>query len=469
MGQILGYYVMPHPPIMLPEVGRGEEKKVQKTIDACYNIAQEIEKLKPEVIIIITPHGPMFKDAVAISNVPNIQGDLRRFGAPFVKFNCNVNMQLSDTIIRHAENYDVSAVDINHNSLKEYDAFCELDHGALVPLYHINKHYTDYEIVHITYGLLSKIELYKFGKAIKEAVEEDEFNAVIIASGDLSHRLSSSGPYEYSPYGREFDEKIVKLISEGDVEGIFTLDRKLIKEAGECGLRSFYIMFGAGDGYKLKGEVLSYEGPFGVGYGVIKLKAIEKNESLNLDKLIEWESRELVNKRNSEDVYVKLARHSLENFIRTGEYIDVPEYIPNELRTKSAGVFVSFKKDGELRGCIGTILPTTDSIANEIIRNAVEAGQYDPRFYPIEEEELSDLDISVDVLTKPKKASIEELDPKRFGVIVRKGRRTGLLLPDLEGIDTVEEQLRIALRKAGIGEDEDYEIEKFEVIRHGEK
>src|SRR5690606_36304199 len=130
------------------------------------------------------------------------------------------------------------------------------------------------------------------------------------------------------------------------------------------------------------------------------------------------------------------------------------------------GVFVSIKKNGNLRGCIGTIRPVTKNIAQEIIRNAVEAGVYDPRFSPVEEDELPELEFSVDVLTEPVKANKEELDPKKYGVIVRSGHKTGVLLPNLEGVDTVEEQLRIALQKAGISPDEDYDIEKFEVIRH---
>lgn len=140
-----------------------------------------------------------------------------------------------------------------------------------------------------------------------------------------------------------------------------------------------------------------------------------------------------------------------------------PPIIIPEIR----GVFVSYKMDGELRGCIGTIFPTTESIANEIIRNSVEAGTRDPRFHPINLEELPYLEISVDELMSPESAEFEELDPANYGVIVRSGRKTGLLLPDLEGVDTKEEQINIALQKAGIDIDEDYEIERFEVIRHG--
>jgi len=139
------------------------------------------------------------------------------------------------------------------------------------------------------------------------------------------------------------------------------------------------------------------------------------------------------------------------------------------MKNTRRGVFVSLKKHGELRGCIGTIYPTTDSVAEEIIRNAIEAGVNDPRFFSVGEEELLDIEFSVDVLTEPERCTKEDLNPKEYGVIVKRGSRVGLLLPDLEGVDTVEEQLAIALRKADINPDEEYTIERFKVIRHREE
>ena len=142
--------------------------------------------------------------------------------------------------------------------------------------------------------------------------------------------------------------------------------------------------------------------------------------------------------------------------------------LPKEMLNNKHGVFVSIKKFNQLRGCIGTILPTTNSVAEEIIRNSIKAATEDPRFIEVSKDELEDLDISVDVLTEPIKATKEELNPKIYGVIVNKGRKRGLLLPNLEGVNTVEEQLSIACEKAGINPLEDYEIEKFEVMRYEE-
>ena len=146
--------------------------------------------------------------------------------------------------------------------------------------------------------------------------------------------------------------------------------------------------------------------------------------------------------------------------------MDVPIYVSPEMINNRRGVFVSLKKFGMLRGCIGTILPVTASIAKEIIANAVAAGERDPRFSNVSEEELEDIIFSVDVLTEPITSLKEELNPRKFGVIVRFGVKSGVLLPDLEGVDTIEQQISIVLNKAAISPKDNYTIEKFEVIRH---
>jgi AmmeMemoRadiSam system protein A len=135
--------------------------------------------------------------------------------------------------------------------------------------------------------------------------------------------------------------------------------------------------------------------------------------------------------------------------------------------TEKAGAFVSIKKKGELRGCIGTFQPTTENVANEIIQNAISAATHDPRFLPVNSSELDELEYSVDVLSEPEKvASKNDLDPKRYGVIVKSGHRKGLLLPDLEGVNTVNEQISIASMKAGIYLGEKIELYRFEVKRY---
>lgn len=467
MGKILGYYIMPHPPIIIEEIGKGEEQKAKKTIDACHKVSEEIEKLNPDTIIIITPHGPIFKDAIAIRDEEEFVGSFDNFGVDKIRMRLQGNRSLTEDIFIKAHGEGISTILIDKERAALYDIEEGLDHGAMVPLYFVNKKYSGYKLVHITYGLLYDTELYRFGEIIKEAVEKSNFNAVVIASGDLSHKLSHEGPYGYMKEGKVFDEKIISLLEKGQVEEIFSLDKGLTEAAGECGLRSFYILLGIIDGKKFSGNTLSYEGPFGIGYGVMRLNVNEESTKENVIAKIEKRKKDEITRiREEESVHVRLARESLEGFINTGEYIEVPSYINDEMLKEKRGVFVSLKKDGVLRGCIGTIAPTTDNIAEEIIRNAVEAGSMDPRFTPVRKEELDCLTYSVDEIMPGEKCEKEDLDPKKYGVIVRSGSKTGLLLPDLDGVDTIEEQLNISLRKAGIDTDEEYIIERFEVIRH---
>jgi len=171
-------------------------------------------------------------------------------------------------------------------------------------------------------------------------------------------------------------------------------------------------------------------------------------------------------KMDSESTPVALARASLHYFLDKGTILPVPDNVSNVLEGR-AGVFVSLKKHSQLRGCIGTFAPTRSNIASEIIYNAISAGTADPRFEPVVIEELSAIDISVDILEAPEAVdSIDKLDPQKYGVIVRKGSRSGLLLPMLEGVDTVDEQLSIAMQKAGIGPEEEIELFRFTVTRY---
>ena len=169
--------------------------------------------------------------------------------------------------------------------------------------------------------------------------------------------------------------------------------------------------------------------------------------------------------------YVRLAKKTVENWVKHGKKIQPPSPLPDEFKRR-AGCFVTLYKDGNLRGCIGTILPVYDNLAEEIIENAIAACSRDPRFYPVEEWELPHIEYKVDVLSEPVMVkSLDELNPKKYGVIVvsvDNPYKKGVLLPDLDGVDTVEEQLAIAMAKAGIHRDEPINIYKFTVERYGE-
>ena len=218
----------------------------------------------------------------------------------------------------------------------------------------------------------------------------------------------------------------------------------------------------------MEAERLSHEDVTGVGYGICAFHPTEPDTGRRFLEIRQREqAARLSRDREQCDPWVRLAWQSVESWVLEHRQMPVPDGLPEALTRQRAGAFVSIHKQGRLRGCIGTIAPTQDNLAEEIIRNAVSAAARDPRFDPIRADELKWLEINVDVLGAPEDiASEADLDVKRYGVIVSKGHRRGLLLPDLEGVDTVAQQVAIARQKAGIGPGEKVSLQRFEVVRH---
>ncbi len=457
-------YIVPHPPLIVPAVGKGQEKEIGETINAYKEVAEDIKHLNPDTIVIVSPHSIMYADYFHISPGSSAVGDFGGFRAPQVSFQIKYDQEFSNYLVTLSEKNDIAA-----GFLGEREA--NLDHGTMVPLYFIKEacgEQLSSKFVRIGLSGFSFEEHYKLGQLIQKTATELGRNIVFIASGDLSHRLKKEGPYGYKKEGPEYDNQIMDYVSNADFYSLLMMKEEFCELAGECGQRSFCMMAGVLDGIDVKARKLSYEGPFGVGYGIVSFHPLGFKvdrkilEKVNFDKRKRREER-----KEKEDSYVKLARKSLEEYVSSGRKIWVEEDLPEELLNSRAGCFVSLKIEGRLRGCIGTTAPTKNSLAEEIIENAINAAVHDPRFDPVEVGELEYLEYSVDVLGPTTDiASPEELDVKKYGVIVSKGYKRGLLLPNLEGIDTIEEQIRIAKQKAGIAEKEDVKLQRFEVIRH---
>ncbi|MBQ9155414.1 MAG: AmmeMemoRadiSam system protein A [Eubacterium sp.] len=494
---ILAAYMVPHPPMIVPAVGRGSQSQIEATTNAYKKVAQEIADLKPETIIISSPHATMYADYFHISPGQKASGSFANFRAPEVSFKEEYDTELVKTLEALAEEEDFPA-----GTLGERER--SLDHGTMVPLYFIREKYQGARIVRIGLSGLPLVDHYRLGQMISEAVRISGRRAVYIASGDLSHKLQIYGPYGYAPEGPLYDKRIMEVCSKGDFGQLFDFDEAFCEKAAECGHRSFVIMAGALDGLEVEAEQLSHEDVTGVGYGICTFHPMNSEDDKGsdfvrasqtvqlgnqasgqlcqkksnhfkadssdrrfLDQYLKKKETEMEKKRADEDAYVRLARNTIECYIRFGEVIQIPSALPEELKTTKAGAFVSIHEHGRLRGCIGTILPTQGCLAEEIIRNAISASVRDPRFDPIQEEELPWLEINVDVLGEPEEiATVEELDVKKYGVIVSCGRKRGLLLPDLSGVDTVEQQVSIARQKGGIREGEKIRLERFEVVRH---
>ena len=457
---ILASFIVPHPPLIIPNIGKGSEKQVSKTISAYKEIAKQVASLNPETIIISSPHAPMYSDCFYISNSPTLTGNLANFGAPEISFAEEVDTKLVDEISSLAQKY--------HFPASKDIPSVPLDHGTMIPLYFIREELPKCLIVVIGLSTLPLITNYQMGTIIKEAVNNLNRNVVYIASGDLSHKLQEYGPYGFATEGPIYDKKIMDICRTSNFYELLNFKSSFLEKAAECGHRSFTIMAGCFDGQEIESNVLSHEDITGVGYGVCSFYPKETNSNRQfLKKYLQEESLRLEKNRKKSDSYVNLAFESLKYYFDTKQKMSIPPNLPEEMLTNKAGVFVSLYKFDTLRGCIGTILPTTNTIAEEIINNSLSAALNDYRFPPLTKEELKWLNISVYILKEPEPiSSLDMLDVHKYGIIVTHGLKRGVLLPDLDGVDTIKKQIAIAKEKASIKPNEDCKIERFEVIKH---
>ncbi|HHU12122.1 MAG TPA: AmmeMemoRadiSam system protein A [Clostridiaceae bacterium] len=471
MGILLGTAILPHPAIIVPEIGKEEAKKAAATIDGARSVARRSAALKPDTFLVITPHGILFRDAISVLSETRLYGDFSRFGAPELNYRFENAPDLLRAIFKLNVKPDFPFLDVDKDAARSYRESVSLDWGVLVPLYFLTKEVPDAAVLPLAYGLLDPLELADAGLRLRQAIEATDRRVVIVASGDLSHCLKNDGPYRFNKMGPIFDDAIVRLVRNADLDGIIAFDPDISEPAGECGLRSFQMMAGAMQNLPVKATVFSYEGPFGVGYMTAWLDAGVEGDMSDLP-----ESRSVSPGR----AILALARARVEDLVQSRKTKDLSTLRDDLLAagqctaaewqamlTLCAGCFVTLHKHGALRGCIGTIEPVRANLAAEIFDNARSAALRDPRFEPVRPAELADLTISVDVLGEPEKIkSPSELDVKRYGVIVSSGHYRGLLLPNLDGIDTVEEQIEIARQKAGIPRGMPYELSRFEVCRY---
>ena len=450
--------IAPHPPIMVPEVGREASAQVRSSIDAMAELTERVIAGAAETVVIISPHAPLEANAFIAYEGPQLFGDFANFRAPTTAIHAELDEELLNEITREASAEDLVVLRVKGH---------ELDHGTAVPLYFLQRNGWRGRVIALGYSFLSNEDHVRFGKCIRQAIERTGRRIAFIASGDLSHRLRREAPAGYNPNAHLFDEEVIGAIRACATGRIVDINQEMRRMAGECGYRSILVAIGVAQDADPNCEVISYEAPFGVGYLVAQLVSEPRAEA-KASRSVPCASAD--DFKNSQAIPV-LARRTVESFVTSGAIIDPPENLP-EFFSARAGCFVSIKTSaGELRGCIGTIDPAKETLAEEIIWNAVSAATRDPRFTPVRAEELANLKYSVDVLAAPEPCTSEDLDPKVYGVIVEdeNSTRRGLLLPNLNGVDTAEKQIEIAARKAGMLPDRNLKIFRFRADRYSEE
>ena len=431
MGVVLGALV-PHPPVMIPEVGGEDARSVRGTRAAMKRLARTIRLQEPDTVVVLSPHAPASWEHCLYYGQEEINGDLAAFGAPHAAVSWSCDLSFLERLRSLLREEGISLTEGPADTL---------DHGALVPLHFLALGGVKSRVLILSAPPWPSEQLHRLGEGLAQTAGALGTRTVVLASGDLSHRLKPEAPAGYHPRGAEFDRFVMDTLSTGDFAALHCLDPALIEAAGQCALNPLLILGGALAQESVGGRRMAYEAPFGVGYGVV---AFTRTHPL-----------------------VALAQKAVWAYLRDGTVIEPCQQL-NPSLPEQAGVFVSIKGQGQLRGCIGTMEPTRDTLVEEVIHNSIAAATRDPRFTPLTMKELPYVEVSVDVLGPRRPiCGLDDLDPERYGVVVMKGDRVGLLLPSLPGIENPREQVAIACQKAGLDPDDPaLSLERFEVKRY---
>ena len=256
--------ITPHPPIIVPGVGsNADRERCGATIAAMEKLAGDLAAAQPETIVIISPHAPMDPELFTLNAAPELTGQLDEFGASLPRWKTATDTELLERLSRELKKQDRAAREIDSP---------RLDHGSVVPLSFFAASLSAAKILSLSYTLLPLSAHVRFGAILGRVIKSSPRRVALIASGDLSHCLTESAPGGFSPVAQSFDDKLVNIISRADWPALLRLDPTITEAAGECGLRSIVILSGALKDMTARTEVLSYEGPFGVGYLVANFK-----------------------------------------------------------------------------------------------------------------------------------------------------------------------------------------------------
>ena len=447
-GGVVGAVLMPHAPILVPAVGGERGREAIASFRAMREVAGALLQLKPDSVVLISPHSPRQPGAFGIWSDDPITGSFEQFGAPNARTTVPNDRRLARAIMAEANARNVRTWQIRHRPL---------DHGALVPLWFLAGAGWSGPAVLLSLNYPGEGGLTSLGEAIAAAANATQMRIGVVASGDMSHRLTQGAPCGFHPGAHRFDDTFIRHVRSGEYRKILSINSELRESAAED-VADSTIVAASAIGWNSTGHrLLNYEGPFGVGYGVAVLFAGEPGGGdcpVAIDTGLQLEN----------GVLPGIARKSIIAALR-GSNETCPQASGDYL-TKPRGVFVTIRhRDNRLRGCVGTITPASQDLLTETWRNARLAALRDARFTPVATDELPDLRFHVSVVHSVEDVmSPADLNPSRFGVIVSvpDGRR-GVLLPGIKDVKTVDQQIRIARQKAWIDPNEPVKLERFQV------
>jgi|GEM_PF-291144 len=477
-------YLMPHAPIILPTIGISEADQVSRTYNAMMKIGEEIADEDPDTVILISPHGPRFSDAIPIYDQATYKGSLSAFGDFETTFEYEKDDAFIEALMHLNSEENGQFYRFRDEDFARFEMDNTLDHGALVPLYFVQQFCKNFQVVIMSDADFDPTALMKAGVLIRRTAAKVHKKIVVIASGDLSHTLSEQGPYHYHPSSKIVDQAVVDAFENSDLLPLATLKQDNVEEAGICGLNSILMLFGVYNHMMYRTKCLSYEGPFGVGYAVGTMT--EETSSSEPDWMrqvltaLEEKARE---ERKRAHPFTRIAYEIIKQKVKTGispvvrmkeqscyigeEKIPLSKMAFERLMEPCEGIFVSIKKNGALRGCIGTVNGDAQNACyKQIGYYALQAAFKDPRFDAVSISELSTITISIDLLSKMIATELPlKHDVEKYGLYICGNDSSGILLPNLPGVDNPVDQLHIASHKAGLSVDEIEEVYHFTVER----
>jgi AmmeMemoRadiSam system protein A len=433
--------LMCHAPIVIPAIAGTRAADCRATTEAMRETARALVAHEPALIVLISPHAPRRARSIGITFDQTLSGDFARFGHAQVALELPGAPGAAELIAlkARAEGIDTHAL-----------AGRALDHGSMVPLFFV--HEAGYRGAVVVTSLPypgTEIEA-ALGQALHEAARESVQHWAILASGDMSHRLTRDAPAGFAPRAREFDRGFARALRHGDLRSAIDADPELLDLAAEDVVQSTAVAAAAVQ-YRAQGtRVFAYEAPFGVGY----LEALLFSQ--NVERALFDDSEHCT----PPYALVEIALSAIDCALRREPYT-APALAPPWHDARA--VFVTLRSpSGELRGCIGRTEPRFSTLSEEVADCAVSAATRDARMPSVCSAELPALNVEVSVLSEPERIDdLTQLDPQRYGVVVEQGPLRGVLLPEVEGVESGEQQLRITLRKAGITEHSPYHLSRF--------
>ncbi len=393
--------LFPHPPVMIPEIGEEKANQIKTTMEAVKKAMSLIMEEKPDTVVILSPHNICFSDGPTLLLGQELSGDMGAFGHPELSLSFSIDTNLlrhiakKAALLTHVHSLDRAAA-------AQYKKSLQIDWGSFVPLYYLKQAGFDGKIIFLTPDYAKRERTYALGNIVSSVAQKTKRRVAVIATGDLSHKLTKDASHGYTPKGAEYDAIVMKALERRDKLALDALPTPYVAEIDTCGLPSLYFLFGALGNRPAELSVLSHEGPFGVGYGV----------ALYLPQAVP------AAKKEAPSPYVKLAKESIEKYVKMGRFLRVPKDLPPKLE-KPGAVIITLHEYGATRGFAYTLHPHFHSLAEEIIHMSKAAATEHQQISAVQPDELEDLEISVETIeTLEPISSLDELDPSRYAFVV---------------------------------------------------